>query len=99
MPERTCDLKLLQCDTHMGKQDRSSPKVRNQLKLGGLGGINQVALQGSPKVALGRPVYDMLQLHSFSVVAVVQKLSSAFIVMECLQALHVFKQLCCLLKW
>lgn len=41
------------------------------MKLGGLGGVNQVTLQGPPKVALGRPVYDMLQLHSFSVVAIV----------------------------
>ncbi len=71
----------------------------NQLKLGGLGGVNQVTLQGSPKVALGRPVYDMLQLHSFRVVAVVQELSSSITVMESLQAMYVFKQLCCLLKW
>ena len=83
----------------MGKQDRSSPKVRNQLKLGGLGGVNQVTLQGSPEVALWRPVYDMLQLHSFSVVTVVQKLSSGITVMESLQAVYVFKQQGCLLKW
>lgn len=41
-----------------------------------------MTLQGSPKVAPGRPVYDMLQLHSFSVVAVVQELSSTITVME-----------------
>lgn len=86
-------------DTHIQEQERVSPKMRNQLKLGGLGGVNQVTLQGSPEVALWRPVYDMLQLHSFSVVTVVQKLSSGITVMESLQALYVFKQLCCLLKW
>jgi hypothetical protein len=73
--------------------------VRHQLKLGGLGGVNQVTLQGSPEVALWRPVYDMLQLHSFSVVTVVQKLSSGITVMESLQAVYVFKQQGCLLKW
>ncbi len=73
--------------------------MRHQLKLGGLGGVNQVTLQGSPEVALWRPVYDMLQLHSFSVVTVVQKLSSGITVMESLQAVYVFKQQGCLLKW
>lgn len=72
--------------------------MRHQLKLGGLGGVNQVTLQGSPEVALWRPVYDMLQLHSFSVVTVVQKLSNGITVMESLQAVYVFKQQGCLLK-